>query len=303
VTAVTKLFAPVSAPPHRPTDGILNGTIESATPGPVAFDRASASASELRGLNLSVLEVSADAWPVIFTRLLGADDATDYENLTQQWRLTTLDQWNRHAAMRRFVGGMDNWLLHSEVANKQLFFNVAMALAAERFFTIELSDTLLVICEHMAELFGGAGEAAVFAHVRAFVGRLKGIPSAKDESRAIHDLLREASPSTEAMLDDRNLKSLEFCRSHCDTFFSKGRPRDEGRLFMAAAVTHDPKRFRIEIVAAALILAQERLQRIPITEPGQFYASFASELATLPVRLLVWNSDKLRQAHSPPVKR
>jgi hypothetical protein len=72
---------------------------------------------------------------------------------------------------------------------------------------------------------------------------------------------------------------------------------------MAAAISHGIPRFRIEIVASALILAQGKLQRIPIADREQFCASFASELATVPVRLLLLNSWKLRQAASPAVKR
>jgi hypothetical protein len=307
--------------PHlarRPVDGIVSGAIDVSVPRqPAAFNIEAARGDDLQTVNWALLTVPDDAWPAVFQLLLSASQARDYEDLSEQWRLTTVGQWNQHLLLRQFVAGLDNWLLHSQLpskGHKQAFFNVMMGLFTESFATLALDDGVLFVCDLIFRLFvrnatdDGAfvlatgdvlprveTEAFVFAHLRLILQKTRELPDAAREAAAILAYLANLSPSTALMLEERGLESLEFCRSHCDVFFSRGRSQSDCLILVAWALGGGGlAAFRMEMTSIALVLAQEKLQRIPLEHKEEFWACFASELMSIPARLLVWNSWKLR---------
>jgi hypothetical protein len=146
--------------PHlarRPVDGIVSGPIDVSVPcQPAAFNIEAARGDDLRTVNWALLKVPDDAWPAVFQLLLSASRPPDYEDLSEQWRLTTVGQWNQHLLLRQFVAGLDNWLLHSQLpskGHKQAFFNVMMGLFTESFATLVLDDGVLFVCDLIFRLF------------------------------------------------------------------------------------------------------------------------------------------------------
>jgi hypothetical protein len=302
----------------RPVDGIVSGTIDPSVPCQlVLFNIEAARGVDLKSANWAVLKVADDDWPMVFRMLLNAPRSDDYADLSKQWQLECVDQWERHFLLRTFVFGLDNWLSHSQLpskCHKQAFFNVLMGLFTDSFGTLVLGDGLLFLCELMFRLFvrdvmddGAFGlatgevlppietEAFVFAHIQPIMEESLQLPTFAKEAAAIFSYLAEMSPSTALMLEERGLRSLEFCRNHCDMFFAQGRPHRECLILIAWALgSGDLAAFRKEMTSIALVLTQKKLQKVPLKDKKRFCACFASELVLIPARLLVWNSWKLR---------
>jgi len=170
-----------------------------------------------------------------------------------------------------FVFEVDAYLAQSNMPppHKQSFFNVAMALAMGSWGTMAGSDSNLLIMEKCSNSFlkergMRLKERKLFLLMRGSLSMMGEVASAKAESVSVHKLLKKVSPSTEAMLEDRNLQSLDFCGSHCDIFFSRGKSASDCLKLMATALSYDIRKFRIEVLVSALILSQEKLQRIPL---------------------------------------
>jgi hypothetical protein len=193
--------------PRRPVDGIVSGAIDVSVLRQALFKIEAAGEHDLKNVNWAVLSVADDDWPAVFGLLLDAPRSGEYENLSQQWRSTIVDQWKRHFLLRKFVAGLDNWLSHSQLpsrSHKQAFFNVVMGLFTDSFGTLVLDESLLFVCEFFFKLFvrnstdDGAfvlatgevlpqieTEAFVFAHIEPIIQQTRGLPNVKREAAAI----------------------------------------------------------------------------------------------------------------------
>ncbi|OHT02960.1 hypothetical protein TRFO_29772 [Tritrichomonas foetus] len=312
----------------RPVDGFTYGTIVQILPSNklVPLTREEAETAILSSLPLNTYSISHELFPIIFTRLINPPDlSSEYKKLKEQWQLTSKAEWDYFLKMRVFVHSVEKYLektsrLTTET-HKQLFFNISLALFTRYFSELSFGPKLMCVIELIINCFlketsdgdsfdlmagGKLGieetEILLFSHISEIWEIVtKSQLSVEKESFNILNALSTISPSTKAILDDRNMKLLDFAIPDADLFFTRGKNLNDSLLLFAAALaTGDIAVFRKNVICSSLVLLHERLQLIPINDTKTFSETYCMELRNIKARLLILNNIKihLSQQHS-----
>lgn len=303
-------------------DGFMYGTIDSILPSMKVsqMSKEAAETCNLIDLNLSAYHFDVACFAVLFERLLGIGDVSEeYEQLKQQWKLTSVNQWNHDFKLRKFVYELDSWIAKSDMDNehlKVLLFNVCVTLFTHYYGALEFNNQLIcILTTLMFSLFTAVtddeglemttgskisykeAESMLFGYLMKLTKLVKDtMKNASTEWKKMSTLLKDVSPSSMSVLEERNINTLDFVQPDNDTFFTRGRSRYDSALLMLCALwVGDISVFRTHIDAIAFILLQEKLQetsKLP-REKHEFLNTFLTELPRIPARLLVLNCTKL----------
>lgn len=306
----------------KQVDGFMYGTIDSVLPS-MKLNQMSKEAAEtcnLIDLNLSAYHFDVACFAILFQRLLNPDDVSEeYEQLKQQWKLTSVNQWNHDFKLRKFVHKLDSWISKSGIENehlKVLTFNVCITLFTHYYGALEFNEQLVCILTTLmfslftavtddegVEMTTGSkisyneAESMLFAYITKLTQLVKDtVKSPEAEWRKMSTLLKDVSPSSMAVLEERNIRSLDFAQQDNNTFFTRGRSKYDSALLLLCAIwVGDIGVFRTHIDAVVFILLQEKLQETSKQprEKHEFVNTFLTELPHIPSRLLVLNCTKL----------
>ena len=304
----------------RQVDAVVFGTIDVEVPSRnlVQLTKEDAETSDLKKLLFSTLDVKLELFPIIFDRLLdvGECNMTEYLKVKKQWQLTSRGQWLHNNAMRVFVHDIEGWLeLLQSVNTRKVVFNVGMSLFTWHFGETGVKSHIqfifLVFIIFLAyvgtirdhEIIGldqksytyEEMENVLFWKSKELVKRVVAATSTPlKDSLAIRSMLSSISASTLEMLNDRSMTSLDFAFYEADSFFAHKRKRLDSLLLTAAAIVSDDiTAFRQYGIVVALILAQKKLQEIPVNDAEEFNRRYHEELRGLDTRLLLYNIEKL----------
>lgn len=304
----------------RSVDGFAFKYIESILPSPKlnTLTIEEAQNIDLANIPLSTLEIPDNVFPILVARLINPPDiAEEYKKLKEQWELTSSDEWNLFLKMRVFVHSVEQYIEKSQLSteyHKKLFFNMALTLFTRYFSKLNCDPELLFVINILFQCFltGYAdsngfltttnetisfekAEILIFSHLCQFWENLRtSSDSVKKESFNVRQTLSKISPSTLAMLDDRNLNLLDFVMTDANLFFTRGRNVNESLLlFISALSTGNISLFRRNVICASLILLQEKLQLIPFNNMKSFTETYQVELRFINPRLLILNNSIL----------
>lgn len=120
------------------------------------------------------------------------------------------------------------------------------------------------------------------------------IPEYKRLFMDVRTILSSISQSTNEMLDQYNISSLDFCALDISYLFTRDRSNEDALLYITSLInTENVHQFIQCTICSILVLLQGMLQQLPSEQAPLFKKRFQALLPNVEMRLILYNTEKL----------
>ena len=269
---------------------------------------------------LSSIQFTPAQMAQLWCERMGGDRPGEYTSLATQWRTLTQGQWDHAFSLRSFVVAAEAAIKASALSEEpfdRLAFDVMMSLFTFYFMKIQFQSDFVTVLEVIIPILvkasGGKFETHTgkrlefdeaaemvfwvfkkFADMFVLEGPKRVVPDAGKLFLVVRSILADISPSTGQMLDDKGVKSLDFCHRDLACLVAHRRDKDAAKLFLTALICADNVALFIEYsICTLLVMLQARLQKIPNDEVEAFRRVYEELVPSVDVRLLLFNVENL----------
>ena len=273
--------------------------------------------SETLLMNKEIME----CFLLLFSNGQSQDDMfSKYTKLKQQWANIGKGQWDHSFCLRKYVVEAESSIRNSQCAVEPydtILFDILMSLFSFYFQKLDFdpvsvhfleifikyfilhvsSDSQTFTASTGSKLTKDQMEALIFWTFKDFFAKFLYSSSTKyllkgDLLSKVNNILLFISPSTAAMLEEYEVKSLVFMKSHQNTLFTRERSNNDTALMICAiSSAKDPFLFYQCLVAGILVVLQARLQECESLH--EFGETFDALVPNIDIRLILHNGEKI----------